>query len=342
MFPPSFPRKQARPCEGKGRSPRWRPWVPAVAATTDRVIHRSDKALSEAHHHHDQRGWCGETLRRPDAMTGAMARTTRYGPTSDFSPIASRYDLTRDIPQRFLETCYERLHRQGLLPARGIVLDAGCGTGQISLPLAGLGYAVCGVDVSADMLRVARAKRPPDGQAHYIVADVRSLPLRDDCVDAVVVSKLFQHVHDWERACRELLRALQPGGCIVNLNERGAFGNRVRKYFAGRADALGFTQRYPGLRDRGELAKFLLAAGCARRSIDVTDLTWEKRIAYGEALRHLEDRLHSEFWYLPRAVYAELLADTSRWIEQQPEGPETVERLTPCLVVEIFQKPAAG
>lgn len=271
-----------------------------------------------------------------------MARTTRYGPTSDFSPIASRYDLTRDIPQPFLKTCYERLVRQGLLPACGVVLDAGCGTGQISLTLAEMGFVVCGIDLSFDMLLIARAKRRTDGQAHYVVADVRSLPLRDNCFDAVVVSKLFQHVHDWQRACRELLRALRPGGCIFNLNERGAFGNSVRQYFAGRADALGFTDRYPGLRDRSELANFLLAAGCARLSVDVTDLKWEKRIAYGEALRHLQDRLHAEFWYLPREVYDELLADTSRWIDQQRQGRETIECLLPYLVADIFQKPTAA
>lgn len=274
-------------------------------------------------------------------MSKAMARKTALGPTSDFSPVAARYDLTRDIPQPCLKACYRRLVQQHLLPAEGDILDAGCGTGQISLALAELGYAVCGVDVSRDMLLLARAKRRPGWRASYVVADVRALPLPAGRFDAVVVSKLLQHVHDWQRACRELLRALRPGGCLVHVNERGAFGNAVRKHFAARADALGFTDRYPGLRDRSLLAPFLAAQGCATPSFDAADLRWEKRITYDEALGHLRDRLHAEFWYLPPAIYEHILADTARWIEQQPAGRETVERLTPYLVADVFQKPSA-
>ncbi len=141
-----------------------------------------------------------------------MVERAEFAPTSDFSPIASRYDATRDIPQPCLTACYERLVRQRLLPAQGVVLDAGCGTGQISLALAAMGYAVCGVDVSPDMLRIARVKRRPEWRAHHVVADVRALPLHGDCFDAVVVSKLFQHVADWQRACRELLRVASLRG----------------------------------------------------------------------------------------------------------------------------------
>src|SRR3954467_1923876 len=43
-------------------------------------------------------------------------------------------------------------------PAR--VLDAGCGTGRVAIRLAGLGYAVVGVDLDASMLREARAEAP--------------------------------------------------------------------------------------------------------------------------------------------------------------------------------------
>jgi ubiquinone/menaquinone biosynthesis C-methylase UbiE len=118
-----------------------------------------------------------------------MVQKTKFGPTSDFSPIASSYDLTRDIPQLCLKACYERLVRQRLLPAQGVILDAGCGTGQISLALAEMGYAVCGFDVSPEMLLIARAKRRPEWRAHYVAADVRSLPVHGIRFDAVVVSK---------------------------------------------------------------------------------------------------------------------------------------------------------
>jgi 2-polyprenyl-3-methyl-5-hydroxy-6-metoxy-1,4-benzoquinol methylase len=62
------------------------------------------------------------------------------GPTSDFSAVACRYDATRDVPQKQLRACYERLVHYGLFLPSGDVLDAGCGTGQISIVLAEMGY----------------------------------------------------------------------------------------------------------------------------------------------------------------------------------------------------------
>ncbi|MGI9120650.1 MAG: class I SAM-dependent methyltransferase, partial [Acidimicrobiales bacterium] len=47
---------------------------------------------------------------------------------------------------------------QALSPAS--VLDAGCGTGRVTIELARRGIAVVGVDVDAEMLATARAKAP--------------------------------------------------------------------------------------------------------------------------------------------------------------------------------------
>ena len=176
---------------------------------------------------------------------------TTTGPASDFSGIASRYDATRDLPLECLLACYARLIERGLLPARGRILDAGCGTGQVSLPLAEQGYDVHGIDISAEMIGIAQAKVRPGMRAHYAVGDVRDVPFDSGSVDAVVVSKLFQHIEDWKSACRELIRVARPGACIIQINERGAFGNAVRRYFARRADELGYAGRYLGLNPTG-------------------------------------------------------------------------------------------
>ncbi len=265
----------------------------------------------------------------------------KLGPSADFSPIASRYDATREIPGPCLNACYERLVKEGLLPARGVILDAGCGTGQISLPLAGMGYDVRGIDLSWEMIAIARRKCRAEWRAHYVVADVRAVPAIDESIDAVVVSKLFQHVHDWQAACRELIRVLKPGACIFHINETGAFGNAVRRYFARGADALGFTERFVGVREKSRLIEFLLAAGCRWVSFDTADLRWDKNITYGDAFDQLEQRLFAEFWCLPADVYEQLLADTSRWIAAQPGGRDRVERMTPHLIADVFLKPSA-
>jgi len=65
--------------------------------------------------------------------------------------------------------------------AGGEVLELGCGTGRISLPVAKHGVALTGIDRSAPMLararrRVARARL--DGRVHLVRGDIRVLPFR--------------------------------------------------------------------------------------------------------------------------------------------------------------------
>jgi hypothetical protein len=136
----------------------------------------------------------------------------------------------------------------------------------------------------------------------------------------------------------------QPGCCIVQINERGALGNAVRRYFSLKADDLGFGSRYAGLNPHsdGELAAFMKSQGCQPVAIDVSDLRWGTSISYGEALNRIREGLFAEFWYLPEDVYQKLIADTQAWIDTHPDGESTVQHMRPNLRVEVFQTPSPG
>lgn len=263
------------------------------------------------------------------------------GASTSFTSIAARYDETRDIPQAQLAACYDRLRGRGLLPPHGRILDAGCGTGQISLPLARLGYEVRGYDLSPEMAALAQAKCRPEWRAIYHAGDVRGLPEEDASFDAVVLSKVLLHVEDWRLACRELLRLLRPGGCVIDIAEQGAFENPVRRHFSERADALGFRDRFVGLTDRVELATFMREQGCSERPVELGDIAWTRRIVYEDVLRQFEERHFSEFWRLPADGYARILQETAAWVDSQPEGRSTVETMRPYLSAAIFRKPPA-
>jgi SAM-dependent methyltransferase len=63
----------------------------------------------------------------------------------------------------------------------GRVLELGCGTGRLSLPLLEEGTALVGVDRSASMLSRARVKAKRAGlaeRARFVRGDIRSLPFR--------------------------------------------------------------------------------------------------------------------------------------------------------------------
>lgn len=80
-----------------------------------------------------------------------------------FSRIAPYYDaLMRDIPYRrwrdYVAALVQLAGRQQILSERLPVLDLACGTGTLTLEYARDGHRVVGVDISPDMIAVARQK----------------------------------------------------------------------------------------------------------------------------------------------------------------------------------------
>ena len=104
----------------------------------------------------------------------------------------------------------------------GVALDAACGTGRHAAYLASLGHEVIGVDVTPEMLEVARAKVPA-GAFHE--ADLRDLPLADDSVDIAVCAMAASHFPDLGPVLAELARVVRPGGHLVLSDSRGLIGD---------------------------------------------------------------------------------------------------------------------
>ncbi|MBA1341088.1 MAG: Ubiquinone biosynthesis O-methyltransferase [ANME-2 cluster archaeon] len=101
-------------------------------------------------------------------------------------------------------------------PAR--ILDAGCGLGRYTIPLAMREYDVTGVDISKFAitgLNNVRLRR--NMQMGMAAADVCHLPFQNDTFDAVVAFGVLQHLLEEERsaALSEFARVLVPGGTIV-------------------------------------------------------------------------------------------------------------------------------
>lgn len=106
----------------------------------------------------------------------------------------------------------------------GRILDAGCGSGRMTIPLSRAGYRVVGLDLVRDSLREIRAR----GDYDLVAGDVRCLPFRDRTFDAVVCYDVLQHLLKPERAraAEEIERVLMPGGIAFV----EAFGRRDMRY----------------------------------------------------------------------------------------------------------------
>jgi phosphatidylethanolamine/phosphatidyl-N-methylethanolamine N-methyltransferase len=97
------------------------------------------------------------------------------------------------------------------------VLDAGCGTGQVTVELARVARQVDAADFVDEMLAVAREKSRALGLANvsFHRMGVESLDFPDGAFDAVVLSNVLHLVDDPGRALAQAHRVLKPGGRLV-------------------------------------------------------------------------------------------------------------------------------
>ncbi len=98
---------------------------------------------------------------------------------------------------------------------RGLILDAGCGTGELSRLLLETGYDVIGVDISESMLAVAREKNP--GQL-LLRQDLTKLDLYGTVQGVVCMQDTLNHLRslkDFREALRRFSLFSEQGSRIV-------------------------------------------------------------------------------------------------------------------------------
>jgi SAM-dependent methyltransferase len=118
------------------------------------------------------------------------------------------------VPALFGQWCGLVLDAAGVAPGRR-VLDVACGTGVLAraaAALVGPSGSVAGVDPDPGMLTVAGQLAPA---VEWRQGVAESLPWPDRTFDAVVCQFGLMFFTDRERALREMLRVLAPGGRLA-------------------------------------------------------------------------------------------------------------------------------
>jgi SAM-dependent methyltransferase len=133
----------------------------------------------------------------------------------------SRYDGLAEWYQEFRPglseeevSALERL----LGPGNGRCLDLACGTGLPTEAVAALGWSVVGVDVSADLLEVARARGL---DVHQAPAD--DLPFEDESFDAAVSVLTHTDVDGFADGVAEVGRVLKAAAPFVYIGVHPCF-----------------------------------------------------------------------------------------------------------------------
>src|SRR5262249_32783520 len=92
------------------------------------------------------------------------------------------------------------------------VLDVGCGAGAFLRLVAARGAEPVGIDASAELVELARARLPG---ADVRVGEMEMLPWGDDAFDLVTGFNSFFFADDMIGALREARRVARPGASVV-------------------------------------------------------------------------------------------------------------------------------
>ena len=136
----------------------------------------------------------------------------------DFDTIAANYDRLNRLMTLGLDRYWRRRAVRGL---HGNVLDVACGTGDMVVELCKKGCTVTGVDLSEEMLDIAKRKT---ASATFLLApctfhlgNAEALPFADGEFDAVTCAFGVRNFVHLEKGLNEMLRVLKPGGMMVIL-----------------------------------------------------------------------------------------------------------------------------
>jgi ubiquinone/menaquinone biosynthesis C-methylase UbiE len=240
------------------------------------------------------RVWAGcsttELLRRRASVSLA-----RMSPS--FAEIAPRYDALRPLSAGDQARVSAMIGAAGL-GADDVVVEVGCGTGRITLPLAGMTRArVVGVDSEERMLEVGRAK-DASGRVDWRRGSAYRLPVADGEAALAVMVMVVHLLRRRGSAFREVRRILRPGG---RLSLWTFTPDHVRRFYLNEYFPSIPAIDLPRFAEVPVLELELRRAGFGQVAVEVREE--ERRMGIAEVVDRVRGRYISTLGMLPPLEY---------------------------------------
>jgi demethylmenaquinone methyltransferase / 2-methoxy-6-polyprenyl-1,4-benzoquinol methylase len=195
-----------------------------------------------------------------------------------FDDIAQRYDFLNHLLSAGQDYYWRRAMVRALAPSPGeLILDLASGTGDSARGIAKKGVDVVGIDISFNMLSLAKQKLRRM-QYRVVQGSGYSMPFRTETFDGAVCAFGIRNMHETADAIREIFRVMKKGGRMVFLEfsmPRGIIRRPylfyLRKVLPAAASLFSSREEYDYLGDSIEkfyspetFAQLLMDAGFSR------------------------------------------------------------------------------
>lgn len=198
-----------------------------------------------------------------------MAVDKRKVATS-FSKSAEDYAEHAVLQNTVAERLLERLDLINISPK--MIVDAGSGPGKAAAKLAEMyrGAHVLQLDLSIDMLRIAKAGAPRFfSKQHYLCADVENLPMARNSADLLFSSLMLQWCNDLDETFAQIKNTLSKQGLFLFASLGPDTLKELRASWA-EVDAAVHVNTFIDMHDVGDA---LLRAGFVEPVMDVENIT---------------------------------------------------------------------
>ncbi|RJF86615.1 methyltransferase domain-containing protein [Oleomonas cavernae] len=182
------------------------------------------------------------TYLRDQARLDGVLRARTEVAADYFAANAAQWDRIRALHVSEAEVDAALTRILGEAPI-GLLLDIGTGTGHMLELFGPKAERGLGVDLSHEMLGIARAKLDGAGLYHCQVrhGDMNALPVGDETVDLVLFHQVLHFAADPQAAIDEAARVLAPGGRVALVDFLPHAHEELREHHAHRR--LGFAPR---------------------------------------------------------------------------------------------------
>jgi 2-polyprenyl-3-methyl-5-hydroxy-6-metoxy-1,4-benzoquinol methylase len=223
-------------------------------------------------------GWAGEPFKASNIEINSQSEDISF-PAKLFEDCENRHDSLFNKHRARL--ILDLIEKEGI----GLIWEIGAGDGQISENLIENGVSVVAVEPL-----ISGAKKLESIGIHTYFGTLNRLNLPSNCLDAVGIFDVLEHVNEVEPFLKEIFRVLKPGGNLITTVPAGMY------LFSNYDTNIGHYRRYTKklLKKQIELSGFQTVDIKYTFLILVVPVLIVRRIPYILKLKQNSNKLHDK------------------------------------------------